>query len=68
LIKIFINTEILEIEKQGEIEIYQFKNIDEKNMNDVEKKVRTLLGQIYFNCQKKYIYGIKKLDKYFIEK
>ena len=63
-----LDTEILEIEKQGEIEIYQFKNIDEKNMNDVEKKVRTLLGQIYFNCQKKYIYGIKKLDKYFIEK
>ena len=63
-----LDKELLEIEKKGEIEIYKFKNIDEKDMNEIEKKVRKLLGQIYFNCQKKYVVGIKKLDKYFLEK
>ena len=63
-----LDKELLEIEKVNEIQRYKFKNIGESELNDIEKKVRKLLSQIYFNCQKNYILGIKKLDKYFIEK
>ena len=63
-----LDKELLEIEKVNEAQRFKFKNITEDELNSIEKKVRKLLSQIYFNCQKNYILGIKKLDKYFIEK